>query len=116
MKTWLTCTSTVRSVMSCAERNRTGYRAAARVSDGPPGGRLRRMQLVYPYSRTGLSTQCQMCRVQPGNVIPGPPFWLGESEVLPLTCDYCGHTLLFSLHVVRSTPFRDSRNEEKLPY
>jgi hypothetical protein len=74
------------------------------------------MKLVYPYSRTRLTSQCQMCRVQRGTLTPGPPFWLGESEILPLTCDYCGHTLLFNLSVPHSTPFGDPDNEENIPY
>jgi hypothetical protein len=74
------------------------------------------MELSYPWSRIA-TRNCPTCRLGAGKLVAGEPIRLpGGPELLPVTCDYCGHTLWFDLDVVKAAEYRDTSTTENFPY
>jgi hypothetical protein len=74
------------------------------------------MSYQYPYSRVKISGDCEMCRIGHGcyqqrNVLTLQGLTGKEVKLLQLTCNYCGHTLLFDFSVVRTVPYQGDGNE-----
>ena len=70
----------------------------------------------YPYSRISSSGDCKVCRGQPGRyqergVITLPCAGGGEVNLLQLSCNYCGHTMLFDLSSVKTSPYQGDGQE-----
>ncbi len=77
------------------------------------------MSHQYPGSRVSLSADCKMCRSVRGwyeqrNVLTLKGSTGKDVKLLQLTCSYCGHTLLFDLSKVRTTPYQGD-GEEVIP-
>lgn len=77
------------------------------------------MNYQYPGSRVSMSVDCKMCRSGYGryeqrNVLTIKSSTGKDVKLLQLTCNYCGHTLLFDFTVVRTAPYQGD-GEEVVP-
>jgi len=74
------------------------------------------MSYIYPYSRIKLSGDCGVCRGEPGRyqergVVTLPRVGGTEVKLLQLSCNYCGHTMLFDLRSVKTSRYRGDGQE-----
>lgn len=73
----------------------------------------------YPTSRVSLAWDCKLCRSGRGtyqrrNVLTFKGSTGEDIKLLQLSCDYCGHTLLFDLSAVKTIPYRGD-GQERIP-
>lgn len=66
-----------------------------------------------------MSLDCKFCRIGHGqyqerNVLTLRGSAGEDVKLLQLSCNYCGHTLLFDLKAVKTTPYQGD-GEERVP-
>lgn len=80
---------------------------------------LNMMIYEYPGSRASMSRDCKICRTGHGvyknrNVLTLRGSTGEDVKLLQLSCDYCGHTLLFDLSAVKKRSYQGD-GEERIP-
>jgi hypothetical protein len=74
------------------------------------------MSYTYPYSRISSSGDCNVCRGEPGRyqecgILTLPGVGGKEAKLLQISCNYCGHTMLFDLSSAKNSPYRGDGHE-----
>jgi hypothetical protein len=72
----------------------------------------------YPFSRI-RTRNCPVCRLGGGELKVRPEIVVrvggNESNLLRLSCNACGYTMLFDTEFAKATPYRDSSTVEAFP-
>jgi predicted nucleic-acid-binding Zn-ribbon protein len=74
------------------------------------------LTIRYPFSRIAIRN-CPLCRISGGELKAQPEMVVrageNDKELMPLTCNRCGYTILFDVEQAKSSPYTDSFTNER---